>query len=76
MSRAFEARLLRIERTLKEAALGVRYIVSDTLPSEEPGGEDLIPEGCSIHRRGAAIYVVSDELPTEEEWERERCTEF
>ncbi len=32
MSRAFEARLLRIERTLKEAALGVYHVVSDTLP--------------------------------------------
>ena len=80
MSRAFGARLLRIERTLKEAVLGTRYIVSDTLPRGRPGeerdDEDLIPEGHSIHRRGPAVYVLADRLLTEEEWERERCTEF
>ena len=80
MSRAFEMRLLRIERILKEATLGTRYVASDTLPrgrpGEEPGDEDLIPEGCSIHRRGSAIYVLADKLPSEEEWERDRCTPF
>ena len=76
MSRAFETRLLRIERTLKETVLGTRYVVSDVLSGEEPGAEDLLPEGCSIHRRGSTLYVLSDRLMTEEEWERERCTEF
>ena len=78
MSRAFEARLLRIERTLKEAALGPRYIVSDALPRGLPGeerdDEDLIPEGHSIHRRGPAVYILADRLVSEEEWERDRCT--
>ena len=80
MSRAFEMRLLRIERILKEAALGTRYVVSDVLPrgrpGEDTGEEDPTPEGHSIHRRGYAVYVLANRQMTEEEWERERTTEF
>ena len=74
MNREITRRLQRLEQEAKAVATGMRYIISDTMPSDEPGGEDLILEGCSIHRRGSAIYVLADELPTEEEWERDRCT--
>ena len=61
-------------------SLGMRYVVSDVLPRGRPGeeqdDEDLIPEGCWIHRRGAAVYILSNRLPSEEEWERDRCTPF
>ncbi len=80
MNREITRRLQRLEQETKAVSMGVRHVISDTRPrgrpGEDAGDEDLILEGCSIHRRGAAVYVISDRLPTEEEWERERCTPF
>ena len=72
--------MFRIERNLKEATLGTRYILS-AVPllrgdDDQDLADDPLPPGYSVHRTGTTLYVTPDREMTEEEWERDRCTPF